>query len=151
MITLLASCSETSSSDEEFYYDEPEVEENELDQSLTDTPDFGAILDSDRSSYSGGSGVRYDANEDEREPFDEFAARRAAERDLALEGYDYSYGCTQDCSGHEAGWQWRADNGYSVDGKSQSFAEGGYAFDEALDRRIDEIRDDYDSGVDPDY
>ncbi|NWG52858.1 MAG: hypothetical protein HXY28_03985 [Hydrogenophilaceae bacterium] len=90
------------------------------------------------------------ASED-REPFDEDAAREAAERDLASEGYDYSYGCTDDCSGHEAGWQWRAENGYSTYGNSESFAEGGYAFDEALESRVEEMRDDYEAGLDPDY
>lgn len=89
--------------------------------------------------------------EEEREPFDERAARRAAERKLAGEGYDYSYGCTDDCSGHEAGWQWRADNGFSTPGNSQSFYEGGQAFDEALDRRVDKMRDAYEAGEEPGY
>ena len=92
------------------------------------------------SSYSG---------EEEPEPFDEDAAREAAEEDLAAEGYDYSYGCTDDCSGHEAGWQWRAENGYSTYGNSQSFEEGGYAFDDALEDRVEEMRDDYEADVDP--
>lgn len=86
-----------------------------------------------------------------REPFDEDAARDAAEQDLAAEGYDFSYGCTSDCSGHEAGWQWRAEHGYSTPGTSQSFDEGGRAFDEALDDRVEEMRYDYDAGFDPEY
>lgn len=86
--------------------------------------------------------------EEERGEFDEDAARRRAEDDLALEGYDYSYGCTDDCSGHEAGWQWRADNGYSTYGNSQSFAEGGYAFDDAVEDRVESMRDDYEAGSD---
>lgn len=100
--------------------------------------------------YSGSLRGSYDEDE-AREPFDEDAARGAAEQELALQGYDYSYGCTDDCSGHEAGWQWRADNGYSTYGNSQSFAEGGYAFDEALEARVDEMRDDYEAGYEPDY
>ncbi|MEQ1809382.1 MAG: hypothetical protein ABL889_05635 [Terricaulis sp.] len=102
------------------------------------------------SSYDEGYAGRYYDSE-EREPFDEDAAREAAEEELASEGYDYSYGCTDDCSGHESGWQWRAENGYSADGNSESFAEGGYAFDEALESRVEEMRDDYEAGQDPGY
>lgn len=86
----------------------------------------------------------YDAIEDYREDtFDEDAAREAAEADLASEGYDYSYGCTFDCSGHEAGWQWRAENGYAAAGESPSFDEGGQAFDEAVEERVEEMRNEY--------
>jgi hypothetical protein len=101
------------------------------------------------SSYDAGYEDSFRASE-ERQPFDEGAARDAAEQELALEGYDYSYGCTDDCSGHDAGWQWRAENGYSTDGNSESFAEGGYAFDEALETRVDEMRDDYEAGLETD-
>lgn len=38
------------------------------------------------------------------------------------------YPCTQDCSGHEAGYDWAAENGiddpYDCGGNSQSFIEG---------------------------
>lgn len=104
----------------------------------------------ERSSAYGSADYEYSERAD-REPFDEDAAREAAEEELASEGYDYSYGCADDCSGHEAGWQWRAENGYSTDGNSDSFAEGGYAFDEALENRVGEMRDDYEAGNDPDY
>ena len=89
-----------------------------------------------------------------REPFDEDAAREEAEEELAGEGYDYSYGCTIDCSGHEAGWEWRAENGYptygSYDyGNSESFAEGAMAYEEAVEERVDEMRDEYEDGEEP--
>lgn len=87
--------------------------------------------------------------EDYREPFDEYEAERIAERELQREGYDYSYGCTMDCSGHEAGWQWRGDNGYVTPGNSQSFYEGTMAFEDALQDRVDEMRQDYEMGIDP--
>ena len=87
----------------------------------------------------------------EHEPFDENAARDAAEEQLASESYDGSYGCTQDCSGHEAGWRWRAENGYAAAGNSNSFSEGGQAYDDALESRVDDMRSDYESGGDPDY
>ncbi|KKS59751.1 MAG: hypothetical protein UV26_C0016G0006 [candidate division WWE3 bacterium GW2011_GWF2_42_42] len=42
-------------------------------------------------------------------------------------GYE-EYGCTQDCSGHNAGWEWAEDKGITdpsdCGGKSQSFIEG---------------------------
>jgi|CXWL01.1.fsa_nt_gi hypothetical protein len=103
------------------------------------------------ASYEVGDSNETTFISEERRPFDEDAAREAAEEELASEGYDYSYGCTDDCSGHESGWQWRADNGYASDGNSESFAEGGYAFDEALDSRVEEMRDDYEAGQDPDF
>lgn len=79
----------------------------------------------------------------EREPFDEEAAREAAEAELASEGYDYSYGCSDDCSGHEAGWQWRAENGYQPDSWSEPFNEGAQAFEDAVEVRVDEMRSEY--------
>lgn len=159
---LAASCSSDEEKAEELAYEsyegyeEPAAEEEEPSlfddqanepESLVDAlpdPSFG------RGGYVGGSLSR-DIDNEEREPFDERAARRAAERKLARDGYDYSYGCTIDCSGHEAGWQWRADNGYATPGRSQSFEEGGNAFDEALERRVDRMRDDYEAGEDQDY
>lgn len=40
--------------------------------------------------------------------------------------------CTEDCSGHEAGYEWAEENGiddvYDCDGNSQSFNEGCEAF-----------------------
>lgn len=45
-------------------------------------------------------------------------------------GYQTFYGddCTEDCSGHEAGYEWAEDNDiddtYDCDGNSQSFIEG---------------------------
>jgi hypothetical protein len=49
-------------------------------------------------------------------------------------GYDtfYGYDCTEDCSGHEAGYSWAEDNDiddtYDCDGNSQSFIEGCEAY-----------------------
>ena len=90
-----------------------------------------------------------DYRTEEGKPFDEDEARDEAERELAASGYDYRYGCTEDCSGHQAGWQWRSDHGYSTYGKSQSFEEGGRAFDEAVEERVDELRDEYEAGEEP--
>jgi len=56
-----------------------------------------------------------DAEMVERQPFDEDAAREAAESAISDETYvgiGVPYGCTEDCSGHEAGFRYRAENGY---------------------------------------
>lgn len=99
------------------------------------------------------NGESYGSADYEEAPaeFDEDAARQAAEEELADEPYDGSYGCTIDCSGHEAGWQWRAENGYPTYGsddygKSQSFAEGARAYEDAVEERVDEMRSEFESG-----
>ena len=141
LVALMAvgiyNCSGNDKRDEEEQYliDELGVSEDEASDLL--------------SSYSSAEDAIDDYRDDHRDEFDEYAARRAAEDELASEGYDYSYGCTDDCSGHEAGWQWRAENGYSASGTSQSFAEGGWAFDEAVEERVDEMRDEYEEGASP--
>jgi len=103
------------------------------------------------AQYGTAERVIEDREEDIREPFDEDAAKEAAENDLSSESYDYSYGCTSDCSGHEAGWRWRADNGYTTPGNSNSFYEGGQAFDNAVDDRVDEMRNAHEAGEQTDY
>ena len=55
------------------------------------------------------------------------------------------YGCTQDCSGHEAGWSWAEENGVTdpsdCGGNSMSFEEGCIAYAEELEAgRSDEDR-----------
>jgi len=54
----------------------------------------------------------------------------------SYEEYDtqtfYGYDCTQDCSGHEAGYNWAEENDisdeYDCDGNSNSFNEGCTAY-----------------------
>lgn len=93
------------------------------------------------------------AEEEEREYFDEDAARDAAEDELSSDSYasiGRPYGCTIDCSGHDAGFAWAAegneDGGVS---NSQSFDEGQRAYEEAVDDRVEEMRDEYESGEEP--
>lgn len=59
-----------------------------------------------------------------------------------LEGTTYAdvgapYGCTEDCSGHEAGYDWALENEISdaidCDGNSESFREGCEAYVEELE------------------
>lgn len=116
--------------------------------------------ESDSSTEVGSSsegGVEAEAgysSEEKRADFNEEAARDTAEEEIAGESYQSigtPYGCTQDCSGHEAGFAWRRDNGYATPGNSSSFSEGGQAFDEAVDDRVDEMRSDYENGIESEY
>ena len=94
------------------------------------------------------------AFKDEREPFDEDAAREEAEQQVSSDSYTSigsPYGCSTDCSGHEAGFEWRRDNGYVTGGNSRSFEEGAQAFEDEVDNKVEEMEDNYNSGNDPDY
>lgn len=106
------------------------------------------------ASCSGGSDRGYyddyaDADleteaEAEAEVFDEDAAREEAESEVSLETYSSigaPFGCTDDCSGHEAGFAWRRDNGYVTAGNSQSFEEGAQAFEDEVNRRVEEMEE----------
>ncbi len=54
--------------------------------------------------------------------------------------------CTEDCSGHDAGFQWAAEQGVTdssdCGGQSQSFIEGCEAYAEAVEERAREIEQD---------
>lgn len=101
------------------------------------------------TSVSGASSTDSSPSEgvDERAPFDEAAARERAEEEVADDTYVDAgavFGCRDDCSGHEAGWRYRADHGYAgANPDSPSFEEGGRAFDEAVDDRVEEMRRDH--------
>jgi hypothetical protein len=111
--------------------------------------------------YSGGyapAQVEDDEDRDDeaastpREPFDEDEARSNAEAVLASENYrsiGRPYGCTDDCSGHEAGFKYRAQHGYgnriAGDYDARSFRQGQQAYDDEVDRRVDEAREEYES------
>lgn len=138
-LALLYNCSGTSD-DEQYVADELGISTDEAADLISEYGDPDDAIDDYRDVY--------------RPDFDEDAARDAAESEMAGRGYNYSYGCTDDCSGHEAGWQWRAENGFPVEdpstyGNSNSFAEGAMAYEEAVDERVDEMRDEYDDGEEP--
>lgn len=83
--------------------------------------------------------------------FDEETARADAEQEVADEGY--SGPCTIDCSGHDAGFTWAAD-GHEDGGtsRSPSFDEGQVAYDEAVEERLEEKRQEFeDEGAESDY
>ncbi|MES3027743.1 MAG: hypothetical protein V4820_07825 [Pseudomonadota bacterium] len=91
----------------------------------------------------------------EREPFDDDAARERAEDEVGADTYvgiGMPNGCSDDCSGHEAGFRYRADHGYTgFNADSPSFNEGGQAFEEAVEDRVEAMRDDYEGGGDAPY
>jgi hypothetical protein len=104
--------------------------------------------------YSDGEEEAAAVFQDEGEAFDEDAAREEAERQVASDSYTgigSPYGCTTDCSGHEAGFEWRRDNGYVTAGNSRSFEEGAQAYEDEVENKVEEMEDDYNSGSDPDY
>lgn len=71
---------------------------------------------------------------------EEFAGETYSEFDERRDSYEGDYGsfegdgCTEDCSGHEAGYEWAAKNGIddpdNCGGKSWSFEEGCRAYAE---------------------
>jgi hypothetical protein len=86
------------------------------------------------------------------EEFDEDAAYDRATDELSYETYSTigaPYGCTDDCSGHDAGFEWAKNNG-STDGScygdSQSFVEGCQAYGEAIEEKVEEYRNEFESG-----
>lgn len=90
---------------------------------------------SELSSWDGDGAPSADIESRGAEAFDAMASSS-----YTLEGMPY--GCTDDCSGHEAGWRWAADNlitdPYMCGGNSQSFVAGCQAFAEAVQARAEE-------------
>jgi len=81
----------------------------------------------------------------DRAEFDEDAARENAASELAGTTYadaGQPYGCTEDCSGHEAGFEWAQENDVTdtsdCSGNSQSFVEGCEAYAEELQRKVED-------------
>jgi hypothetical protein len=99
------------------------------------------------SSGSSVSGYRYADNAFSEAEFDEDAAHDRAVDDLSYETYGSigePYGCTEDCEGHEAGFEWAKENEItdgSCYGDSDSFNEGCQAYADAIEEKIDEYRD----------
>jgi len=97
----------------------------------------GQSVGSDRyvESSSGSNGI--DEGEATERPVD----------DLSGETYGSMgapYGCTDDCSGHEAGFEWAKENEIT-DGdcytESESFNEGCRAYGDSIEERAEEYED----------
>ncbi|WP_156340512.1 hypothetical protein [Sphingomonas sp. Leaf17] len=84
-----------------------------------------------------------------RSDFDDDRAKQAAQSYLSDETYEGAQGsgdCTDDCSGHDAGWQWAKDGNSRGSGDSASFDAGCRAFEEAADERVEDARQRYADG-----
>lgn len=111
---------------------------------------LAACSSSDERDQAFGT-VPYSVSDDDstnaREEFDEDAARARAATEVASEGYEGP--CTSDCSGHDAGFSWAADGNPDYgSSRSRSFDEGQEAYKEAVDQRVEQYREDFESGDD---
>lgn len=85
--------------------------------------------------------------------FDEDAAREDAAADISASSFTDvgdTPTCTEDCGGHDAGFEWAKENGITdaseCGGTSSSFIEGCEAFAEAIEEQVSEQRADYEDG-----
>lgn len=85
--------------------------------------------------------------------FHEDGARADAATDIGASSFievgDTST-CTEDCSGHDAGFEWAKENGVTdtseCGGRSSSFIEGCESFAQAIQEQVDDQRTDYEDG-----
>ena len=85
--------------------------------------------------------------------FDEDSARADAIADvsaLSFEDAGDTADCTDDCSGHSAGFEWAKENAAGdpsmCSGNSDSFVEGCEAFSQAVDNHVAEMREESEAG-----
>jgi hypothetical protein len=99
-----------------------------------------------------GSSISTSYGDEYRRPFDEYAARKAAEREVARKGFmgsSSALGCSDDCSGHEAGFEYAQTWGAGIGGSdSRSFDEGRQAYVDEVDKAVERRRNSYDNGDD---
>lgn len=136
----------------------PKADETRLQQILAAqnprvTLPAPSVGDLDTSAYYSGGYTAGDLESDEeyrpRREFDEYSARRDAEREVYRRGY--RGWCSDDCGGHNAGFEWAYDNHLKRSQPtfdSPSFDEGQEAFIDGVRRRVDEKRQEFED--DPD-
>lgn len=79
--------------------------------------------------------------------FDENSARGAAVSNLSgttFQDVGDTSRCTDDCSGHDAGWQWAQDNDVTDSSECSgtgSFSDGCEAYVEELDSQVEDARE----------
>jgi hypothetical protein len=91
-----------------------------------------------------------DQTKEQRSEAAEERAAEAAESELASTTFEEARGasdCTEDCSGHEAGFEWARDHAVTdiseCGGNSESFQRGCEAYAEELEeRRAEAVEDD---------
>ena len=141
----LAGCGDAPASDAG---DETELVESG-DEFAPDEESYGTDDEFGEQSISYGG----DEESERERHFDEDRARDEARADVGSETYSgvgRPYGCTIDCSGHDAGFEWARDRELEDcwGGRSQSFAEGCRTYGEEIDRKVEEARDQFESGAD---
>ena len=90
---------------------------------------------------------------DPKGEFDEDSARADAVADVSdmtFEDVGDTSSCTDDCSGHSAGFEWAKENTEGdaslCSGDSDSFVEGCQAFAQAVDERVEQMRSEWANG-----
>jgi len=86
-----------------------------------------------------------------RGDFNEDRAGEAARELLSGETYEATVGsgdCTDDCSGHEAGWRWAQEGNDCGGGESDSFDQGCEALAAQVEERVESARAAYEAGDD---
>ena len=85
--------------------------------------------------------------------FDEESARADAIADVSAMSFEDAgdtSGCTGDCSGHSAGFEWAKENAAGdpsmCSGNSNSFVEGCEAFSQAVENHVTEMREEWEAG-----
>ena len=139
----------SNSQEDEAEADEPSVADEPLGYDETDDEAGTAGGSLDYSSAD----LAIDAEDRPAPEFDDDSARRDAEREVHRRGY--SGWCSQDCSGHEAGFDWAHDNGLrraQPTYDSPSFDEGQEAYVKAVEEKLEEKRQEFeDEGADSEY
>jgi hypothetical protein len=104
--------------------------------------------EADRHIVEGSSGLFKPNGE-----FDEVSARDDAIADvgdLTFDDVGDTSQCTDDCEGHRAGFEWAKANTAgqpgACSGTSQSFIEGCEAFTGAVEKRVQDMRDEWEAG-----
>lgn len=134
--------------------DEAEADDSSIaDEQLVDgEADYEVGTAGGPLDYSSSS-VSVDDQDRPASEFDEDSARSDAEREVHRRGYQGW--CSQDCSGHEAGFEWAHDKGLQrvrPTYDSSSFDEGQEAYVKAVEEELEEKRQQFeDEGADSEY
>jgi len=158
LLLLLAGCSGSDSDEAQLDTDAPAAEavaeEGEDVPLLAETgatavpmPELAADIDLDSILADRPAGGLRGDYIPSGERFDEFAAEAEAESELRRKRYRQVgplWKCTEDCSGHDAGFAWAADNRIrrrsGCSGDSRSFEEGCETYVKEREALVEEKR-----------
>lgn len=158
LLLLVAACSGSETDEEQLDADAPAAEAvaeegddasllTETDATAVPTPELAADIDLDSILADRPAGGLRSSYVPSGESFDEFAAESEAESELRRKRYRQVgplWKCTEDCSGHDAGFAWAADNRIrrrsGCSGDSRSFEEGCETYVKERDALVEEKR-----------